>query len=277
MNEVTVFSFQNQHEIRTVVRDGEPWFVAKDICDILELENVGQMLSTLDNDEKSSINPNITNNDVGNPILDESNSDRYTTFPEMRRGGRPMSLVNESGLYALVFKSRKPEAQAFRKWVTSEVLPTIRKTGQYKAATANMTSNEFVSREFAALRSMAITAGLEGNAATVSANNAMVRIHSVSPLKLLQIELKNPDQQLFLTPTQIAQRLGFSGPREVNKLLAHEGFQSNINGTRVPTDKGREYVVLLDTGKRHSDGVMIQQMKWKEKICDKLKPKRQSL
>lgn len=90
MNEVTVFSFQNQHEVRTVVRDGEPWFVAKDICDILELENVTRALDTLDNDEKSSINPNITISNVGNPILDESNFDRYTTFPEMRRGGRPM-------------------------------------------------------------------------------------------------------------------------------------------------------------------------------------------
>ena len=55
MNEVTVFSFQNQHEIRTVVRDGEPWFVAKDICDILEIVNLSDALSTLDNDEKSSI------------------------------------------------------------------------------------------------------------------------------------------------------------------------------------------------------------------------------
>lgn len=253
MSEVTVFNFDGTREVRTVVRDGEPWFVAKDVCDILDISQYRDAISTLDEDERASV------------VVDTLG------------GPQNMSAVNESGLYALVFKSRKPEAKAFRKWVTSKVLPTIRKTGQYKAATANMTSNEFVSREFAALRSMAITAGLEGNAATVSANNAMVRIHSVSPLKLLQIELKSPDQQLFLTPTQIAQRLGFSGPREVNKLLAHEGFQSNINGTWVPADKGREYVVLLDTGKRHSDGVMIQQMKWKEKICDKLKPKRQSL
>ena len=253
MNDLTVFRFEGTREVRTVLKDEEPWFVAKDICDILDISQYRDAISTLDEDERASV------------VVDTLG------------GPQNMSAVNESGLYALVFKSRKPEAKAFRKWVTSEVLPTIRKTGQYKAVTANMTSNEFVSREFAALRSMAITAGLEGNAATVSANNAMVRIHSVSPLKLLQIELKNPDQQLFLTPTQIAQRLGFSGPREVNKLLAHEGFQSNINGTWVPTDKGREYVVLLDTGKRHSDGVMIQQMKWKEKICDKLKPKRQSL
>lgn len=253
MSEVTVFNFDGTREVRTVVRDEEPWFVAKDVCDILDISQYRDAISTLDEDERASV------------VVDTLG------------GPQNMSAVNESGLYALVFKSRKSEAKAFRKWVTSEVLPTIRKTGQYKAATANMTSNEFVSREFAALRSMAITAGLEGNAATVSANNAMMRIHSVSPLKLLQIELKNPDQQLFLTSTQIAQRLGFSGPREVNKLLAHEGFQSNINGTWVPTDKGREYVVFLDTGKRHSDGVMIQQMKWKEKICDKLKPKRQSL
>ena len=253
MNDLTVFRFEGTREVRTVVRDGEPWFVAKDICDILDISQYRDAISTLDEDERASV------------VVDTLG------------GPQNMSAVNESGLYTLVFKSRKPEAKAFRKWVTSEVLPAIRKTGQYKAATANMTSNEFVSREFAALRSMAITAGLEGNAATVSANNAMVRIHSVSPLKLLQIELKNPDQQFFLTPTQIAQRLGFSGPREVNKLLAHEGFQSNINGTWVPTDKGRDYVVLLDTGKRHSDGVMVQQMKWKEKICDKLKPKRQSL
>lgn len=253
MNDLTIFRFEGTHEVRTVVRDGEPWFVAKDICDILEISQYRDAISTLDEDERASV------------VVDTLG------------GPQNMSAVNESGLYALVFKSRKPEAKAFRKWVTSEVLPTIRKTGQYKTATANMTSEEFTSRTFAALRSIAVTAGLEGNAATVSADNAMMRIYKVSPLKLLQIELKNPDQQFFLTPTQIAQRLGFSGPREVNKLLAHEGFQSNINGTWVPTDKGREYVVLLDTGKRHSDGVMIQQMKWKEKICDKLKPKRQSL
>lgn len=253
MNDLTVFRFEGTREVRTVLKDEEPWFVAKDICDILDISQYRDAISTLDEDERASV------------VVDTLG------------GPQNMSAVNESGLYTLVFKSRKPEAKAFRKWVTSEVLPAIRKIGQYKAATANMTSEEFTSRTFAALKSIAITAGLEGNAATVSADNAMMRIYKVSPLKLLQIELKNPDQQLFLTPTQIAQRLGFSGPREVNKLLAHEGFQSNINGTWVPTDKGREYVVLLDTGKRHSDGVMIQQMKWKEKICDKLKPKRQSL
>lgn len=254
MNEMTVFSFNDQGQVRTIIDiDGNPLFCGKDVCEILGYANASDAIK-------------------------QHCKGVAKRYPLQTAGGiQEVRFLTEPDLYRLITGSQLPAAQAFEAWIFEEVLPAIRKTGQYKAATANMTSNEFVSREFAALRSMAITAGLEGNAATVSANNAMVRIHSVSPLKLLQIELKTPDQQLFLTPTQIAQRLGFSGPREVNKLLAHEGFQSNINGTWVPTDKGREYVVLLDTGKRHSDGVMIQQMKWKEKICDKLKPKRQSL
>lgn len=251
---MTVFSFNGQSQVRTIVDiDGNPLFCGKDVCEILGYANASDAIK-------------------------QHCKGVAKRYPLQTAGGvQDIRFLTEPDLYRLIVSSQLPAAQAFEAWIFEEVLPTIRKTGQYKTATANMTSNEFVSREFAALRSMAITAGLEGNAATVSANNAMVRIHSVSPLKLLQIELKNPDQQLFLTPTQIAQRLGFSGPREVNKLLAHEGFQSNINGTWVPTDKGRDYVVLLDTGKRHSDGVMVQQMKWKEKICDKLKPKRQSL
>lgn len=251
---MTVFSFNGQGQVRTIVDiDGNPLFCGKDVCEILGYVNASDAIK-------------------------QHCKGVAKCYPLQTAGGvQDIRFLTEPDLYRLIVSSQLPAAQAFEAWIFEEVLPTIRKTGQYKVATANMTSEEFTSRTFAALRSIAITAGLEGNAATVSADNAMMRIYKVSPLKLLQIELKNPDQQFFLTPTQIAQRLGFFGPREVNKLLAHEGFQSNINGTWVPTDKGRDYVVLLDTGKRHSDGVMIQQMKWKEKICDKLKPKRQSL
>lgn len=96
-----------------VVEDenGEPWFVAKDVCKVLELENVTKALYGLDEDEKITLT--ISN---GNP-----------------RAGIPneMNLISESGLYALVFRSRKPEAKAFSKWVRSEVLPALRKTGRY--------------------------------------------------------------------------------------------------------------------------------------------------
>lgn len=100
----------------------EPWFVAKDICDALGLGNVGQALARLDEDEKSS----ITLND-GTP------------------GNPSKSIVSEAGLYSLVLKSRKPEAHAFKRWVTHEVLPAIRRDGGYMVA-RNETPEETMAR-----------------------------------------------------------------------------------------------------------------------------------
>ena len=107
-NEIQRFEFKGA-ALRTLTDEaGEPWFVAKDVCDVLELNNVGQALARLDDDEKSS----ITLND-GTP------------------GNPNRAIVSESGLYALVLASRKPEAHEFKRWVTHEVLPQIRKTGGY--------------------------------------------------------------------------------------------------------------------------------------------------
>ena len=107
-NSIQRFDFKGA-ALRTLTdENGEPWFVAKDVCDVLELSNVGQALARLDNDEKSS----ITLND-GTP------------------GNPNRAIVSESGLYALVLASRKPEAHEFKRWVTHEVLPQIRKTGGY--------------------------------------------------------------------------------------------------------------------------------------------------
>lgn len=104
---VFTFNASNQN-IRVQMKDGEPWFVAKDVCDALTIGNSRDAVNRLDDDEKAmSVLP--------------------TQF-----GDKEMNLVSESGLYNLIFQSRKPEAKAFRKWVTSEVLPTLRKTGRYE-------------------------------------------------------------------------------------------------------------------------------------------------
>lgn len=109
MNELQkVFNYQDQ-QIRTVVKDGEPWFVAKDVCDVLEIGNPSQALSRLDEDEKNTV---ILNEGIGNPNK---------------------TIVNEPGLYSLILGSRKPEAKQFKRWITHEVIPTIRKTGGYVA------------------------------------------------------------------------------------------------------------------------------------------------
>ena len=104
-----VFTFNPANApIRVQVINQEPWFVAKDVCDALTLENSRKATASLDDDEKGV-----------SPIVTPS-------------GTQQMTIVNESGLYNLIFQSRKPEAKAFRKWVTSEVLPAIRKTGRYE-------------------------------------------------------------------------------------------------------------------------------------------------
>jgi len=107
MNKLSVFDFKGQ-DVRIITQDGEPWFVAKDLCEVLEISNPSQALTRLDEEEKNTI------------ILNEGN-----------RGNPSTAVVSESGMYALVLSSRKPEAKPFRKWVTSEVLPSIRKTGSY--------------------------------------------------------------------------------------------------------------------------------------------------
>jgi anti-repressor protein len=106
MNELMNFAFDGRG-VRTLERDGSPWFVAKDVCDVLDYANSRDALQMLDDDEKGV-------------------ASCYTLG-----GNQDMNIINESGLYHLIFKSNMPQAMAFRKWVTSELLPTIRKTGQY--------------------------------------------------------------------------------------------------------------------------------------------------
>ena len=107
MNEIQFFKNESFGEVRVVEQNGEPWFVAKDVCEILEITNVTMAIQRLDDDERAKF-------DLG------------------RQG--ETNLVNESGLYSLIIRSDKPNAKTFRKWVTSEVLPSIRKTKRYDMA-----------------------------------------------------------------------------------------------------------------------------------------------
>lgn len=108
MSALMTFDFEDR-VVRSVRIDGEPWFVGKDVCACLGIENHRDAVSTLDEDEKG----------VGNS--------------DTLGGGQEMLVINESGVYHLIFRSRKAEAQRFRRWVLHEVLPSIRKTGHYSA------------------------------------------------------------------------------------------------------------------------------------------------
>lgn len=123
MNEIQTFTSDQFGTVRAV-RDenGEPMFVAKDVCAALGLGNSRQALARLDDDEKGVIS---------------------TDTPG---GEQQMQAVNEPGLYVLVFSSRKPEARAFKRWVTHEVLPALRRDGGYMVARADETPEELMAR-----------------------------------------------------------------------------------------------------------------------------------
>lgn len=106
MNTLQVFSY-NGAQVRTVEQNGEPWWVLKDVCEILGIANSRDVVNRLDEDEKG----------VG----------QIDTLG----GAQEMTIISESGLYNVILRSDKPEAKPFRKWVTAEVLPTIRRSGGY--------------------------------------------------------------------------------------------------------------------------------------------------
>ena len=100
-NKMQVFSSEQFGNVRVVERDGEPWFVAADVCKALEIANNRDALTRIDDDEKG------------------------VALADTLGGKQEVTVVNEPGLYSLVLGSRKPEAKVFKRWVTSEILPYV--------------------------------------------------------------------------------------------------------------------------------------------------------
>ena len=112
MNEVQLFNFEN-HEVRSLLLNNEPWFVGKDVADVLGYSNSRKAMADHVDDEDKEVltSRNVTLENIPN---------------------RGITVVNESGLYSLILSSKLPSAKKFKRWVTSEVLPALRKTGQYQ-------------------------------------------------------------------------------------------------------------------------------------------------
>lgn len=122
MKDLKIFNNEEFGEIRTITKDNEPWFIANDVCKCLEIGNTSQALARLDDDERNTI---ILNEGIGNPNK---------------------SIVNEYGLYNLILASRKKEAKKFKRWITHEVLPAIRKDGGYISVNKGDTEDDILAR-----------------------------------------------------------------------------------------------------------------------------------
>lgn len=248
MSNIIPFDFEGS-SIRLLDMEGSPWFVAMEIAAILDYSDAFEMTKRLDEDEKQ------------NRQIDGF-------------GPRGVTLINESGLYSAILGSRKPEAAKFKKWVTAEVLPAIRKTGCYTAAKAAPSAVRLAydaAKAFPPLFRVARLLGCDKNAAAISANQMVTQLTDVNLMAGLgQIHLTAEKQDTqFFTPTELGKRIGASA-RGVNLLLAEAGMQMKRGDVWEVTEAGREFARILDTGKRHGSGVPIQQIKWSPTVLSLL-------
>lgn len=233
------------NEIKAITdENGEPWFIAKDVCSALNIVWKGSStLGPLDDDEKTVI------------------------AAETLGGTQEMISINESGIYTLIMRSNKPEARRFRKWVTSEVLPKIRKTGGYSHE--SVITMPTATKELKACVEMAQIFGLKGNQALLSANTAVKNLHGIDCMATLGITgLISEDKKQYFTPTILGKKIGLSAVK-FNKAMEEAGLQTANRDHKKRliwqvTDAGKPYCELIDTNKRSSDGTPIQQIKW----CD---------
>jgi len=253
------FSFES-HEIRAVVVDGSPLFGSRDVALALDYADPSQayklhckslkLLSSVECTELGWANPNP----------------------------RGEYVMPEPDVYRLITKSNKPEAERFEKWIFEEVLPSIRKTGGYAIIQAKPATQPTIreERELQALARDTMRTlkafGIVGNAAALSTDNYCRAIAGRSLLEPLGAThlLADPRGHTY-TPSELGQR--FNPPLSAikfNLLLESAGLQTKEFGAWMPTDAASGLFEWLDTGKRHSNGVPVKQIKWFQTVLDRL-------
>lgn len=253
MSNVIPFQFES-NAIRVQVDDaGQPWFNANDVCVALEMANA-----------RDAISKHVDPEDV-------AKRDTLTAG-----GVQLQNHINESGLYALILGSTKDGAKRFKRWVTSEVLPSIRKTGGYEAKkTEKVTPLIDANRLFRSNLSIAKVV-FRGNQALLSANMATYKATGTDVLgNLGATHLLSADREALLTASDIGEQIGLSG-QKVNILLEKKGlvlsFRDHKNRKQYEmTEDGARFGETMDTGKKHGDGTPVKQIKWYSRIVDLLK------
>ncbi len=216
MNELQKFNFYN-HEVRTIMIDDEPWFVVADIAKVLNATNASDLANLVDTEDKSR---------------------------QSLGSGSPKNIVNESGLFTILLRSNNPQAKPFRRWVTSEVLPTIRKHGAYMT---DQKAQDVLHGN--GLADLLIQAGEQIKSLEFDKQQLQVELEEVrEKTTYLDLILESPDDILT---TQIAQDYGYSAVA-FNRILHELRIQRKVNKQWVLYSKymGKGYI-----GSRTSDFV----------------------
>lgn len=241
-NMIETFTSKQFGEVRITLINGEPWFVAVDVCRALEITNPTKATRGLDEDEKMTLT-------IG------------SGHSGQRGGAQFLSIVSEPGLYALVFKSRKPEAKAFKRWITHEVIPLIRKTGGYMTDSLlkRIQNDPSVIYEFAdALlaerkRTMALTNELARAKPKADYFDAFINPDDCTNIRTTAKELNIPERQFvkfllnekFLFRSRSGQLLPYNKPSNKGLFIVRDYITySFVSSQTFFTPKGKDTIRL---------------------------------
>lgn len=229
MNQLQVFNNTEFGQVRTMMIDGSPWFLAKDVCECLDINNSRQALARLDSDEKNSV------------ILNDGTP-----------GNPEKGIVNEYGLYSLVLSSRKPSAKAFKRWITHEVIPAIRKHGAYMTGETleqALTSPDFLIRLATELKTEQEARRLAEQ--KIEADKPKVLFADSVAASHGSILVGELAKLLNQNGIDIGQNRLFNWLRENGYLICRKGTDYNM-----PTQRSMEMQLfnIKETAITHSDG-----------------------
>ena len=248
MSQIIPFEFEC-HSLRVNLdAAGQPWFVAADVCAALDLPDTHKAIARLDDDEKGR-------NSIPTP-----------------GGQQDMSVVNESGLYNLVLGSRKPEAKRFKRWITHEVLPSIRKTGSYTSATSVAAlpspTQDRVSSLLLIGEAVAKVPGVKHGIA-MAATLTCIHENTGLSIETMRRALPANDEPIAaMNPTKLGQQLGMAA-RSVNASLAAMGLQlRNDRDEWELTEAGQAWGEALPYSRNGHSGYQIL---WNPAVIDQMK------
>lgn len=236
-NELTVFTSEEFGSVRTVVRNGEPWFVAVDVCKALEIDNTATR--RLDDDEKMTLR------------LTQGESNRTSET----------NIINEPGLYSLVLGSRKPQAKAFKRWITHDVIPSIRKHGMY--ATDETIDAMLADPDFGIRLLTELKEERRKNKLLLEENAAQQKTIEVMQPKVSYYDSILASESLIQT-TLIAKDYGMSAVK-FNTLLKSLGVQYRMCGTWLPYQKYATEGYMQSRTVDLQDGRTAMMMCWTQK------------
>ena len=248
MSQIIPFEFES-HALRVNLdAAGQPWFVASDVCAALELPDTHKAIARLDDDEKGR-------NSIPTP-----------------GGQQDMSVVNESGLYNLVLGSRKPEAKRFKRWITHEVLPSIRKTGSYASGTSVAAlpspTQDRVSSLLLIGEAVAKVPGVKHGIAMAATLTCIHENTGLSMETMRRALPANDEPMAAMNPTKLGQQLGMAA-RSVNARLAAMGLQMrNDRDEWELTEAGQAWGEALPYSRNGHSGYQIL---WNPAVIDQMK------